>query len=331
MSDISIPVSSWNRFAIRNLRIDLSLVGAQHEFTYGGCKARIQLPSSKNLSKEPLEGEVLSFDTYRDSNGEKIPSNVRVHAVDIEISRGEEILVTDGIMNQAPNAYDVVPRSQQEQLDALAEAHASIAEKAFNLWTRILRWKSGDSGVGRPEVIGHESGWGTYLVAESTRKRIWNFSQPDIVWIGQTVVTADIWNTAERAVWLGLEPPIFIELMFDAIEHIRLGDLQRAAVDLAVACECYIRKLVANSLPNGLKKSLSEYVDDANVRIVLTKFIPDVLSDQERRELKRLESRLHKLFDIRNEILHTGRSPALDFIDCGMFLEATRSLINIRN
>lgn len=250
---------------------------------------------------------------------------------DIEISCGEEILVADGVMNQAPNAYDVVPRSQQEQLDALAEAHASIAEKAFNFWTRVLRWKSGDSGVGRPEVIGHKSGWGSYLVAKSTRQRIWAHNQPEVFWIGQTVVTTEIWNTVALAVKSNMEPPIFIELMFDAVEHIRLGDLQRASVDMAVACECYLRTLVTNSLPIGLKKSLGDYVDDANIRIVLTKFIPDLLDDEERQHLKRIESRLHKLFDVRNDILHTGQNRALSFNDCGKFIDATRALIDMRN
>ena len=174
----------------------------------------------------------------------------------------------------------------------------------------------------------------SYLITETRRQRVWlwnEFEKTTIILDGRGAVTINQWDEVGSALQSGIKPPIFVDLMFDAIEHMKLGDLHRATVDMAVACECYLRTLVTNSLPIGLKKSLSEYVDDANIRIVLTKFIPDVLSDQERQELKRLESRLHKLFDVRNEILHTGRNPALDFIDCGKFLEATRSLINIRN
>ena len=108
--------------------------------------------------------------------------------------------------------------------------------------------------------------------------------------------------------------------MFDAVEHIRLGDLQRAAVDMAVACECYLRTLVTNSLPIGLKKSLGDYVDDANIRIVFTKFIPDLLDDEERQHLKRIESRLHKLFDPETISFTRGKTGHLASMIVGSFL-----------
>lgn len=331
MADISIPVSSWNRFLVRNFRIEPRLAGARHEFTYDHCKVLVQLPSNKYLPKEPFEGEILSFNTYRESDGEIIPVYLRVHVVDITISCSEKIVVNGEIANHPPNAYNIVPKSQQESLDVLAGSHSLMAEKVFDLWIRILRWKSRDGGIGRPRVIGHESGWGTHLVADSDGKQIWNFREPEILWIGEPVVTAEIWNTVESAIQSDKQPPVFIELMYDAVEHVRLGDLQRATVDMAVACECYLRKLVTESLPNGLTNSLSGYVDDANIRTVLTKFIPDLLNDEERQHLKRIESRLHKLFNVRNDILHTGRNQALSANDCAKFLDATRALIDIKN
>ena len=89
--------------------------------------------------------------------------------------------------------------------------------------------------------------------------------------------------------------------------------------------------LVSNSLPSDLNNSVREYLDDANIRSVLTKFVPEILTDKERQKLKQIESRLHKLFDVRNDIVHTGQSPAMEVPDCAKFLETTKTLIRIRN
>jgi hypothetical protein len=118
--------------------------------------------------------------------------------------------------------------------------------------------------------------------------------------------------------------------MFDAVEHMKLGDFQRATVDMAVACEAYLRMLVSSSLPSDLNNSVREYLDEANIRRVLTKLVPEILSDQERQQLKHIQGRLHKLFDVRNDIVHIGPTQGLDSRDCQQFLEATKTLIGIR-
>ena len=71
MAEIILPIGSWNRFVTRNFLIDPTLVGATHEFTYEKSKVRIQLPSSKVLPTEPLEGELLSFYAYREVGDKK--------------------------------------------------------------------------------------------------------------------------------------------------------------------------------------------------------------------------------------------------------------------
>lgn len=331
MAEITLPIGSWNRFVTRNLLIDPILIGASHEFTYEKSRVKIQLPSRKYLPTEPLEGELLSFYVYKEVEGKKLPSHLRVHAVDVEIFTGQQVTINDAILNQLPNAYDLVPELRQNQFATIAEAHNSLAESAYNLWIRVLRWKSDDSAIGRPEVVGHKSGWGTYLIAESTHGRIWNFSQPDTLEIGETVITPETWNDADSDLKSGMNPPIFVELMFDAVQHIKLGDFQRATVDMAVACESYLRMLVSSSLPSDLSNSVREYLDEANIRPVLTRMVPEILSDQERQQLKRIQSRLHKLFDIRNDIVHMGATQGLGSRDCQQFLEATKALIGIRN
>jgi predicted transglutaminase-like cysteine proteinase len=118
--------------------------------------------------------------------------------------------------------------------------------------------------------------------------------------------------------------------MFDAIEHLKLGDLQRAVVDMAVSCESYLRLLIANNLPVDLLNSIKEYIDDVNIRPVLMKFVPEIFNEEERKRLQKIEGALNKLFDTRNDILHAGRAEHLTMPDCEKYLKATRELIRLR-
>jgi len=301
-----------------------------HEFKFDSYKVRIKLPLKRHLPTEPNKGELLTFNVYREVDGKKIPQRFWAHAVDVIVLVPEQVTVAKAILNQPPNAYGVVPESHQKQLDRVAENYTSIAEKAFDLWKRTLRWKCENSAIGRPEFTGHKSGWGTALTTQSTNQRIWIWHEV-IRSKGSKPVTPEIWNHVESALQSGTRPPVFVELMFDAIEHMKLGDLQRATVDMAVACESYLRTLVGNSLPAGLNESVREYVDDANIRPVLTKFVPKILKEVERKELKKLQSTLHKLFNARNDIVHKGRLAELKPDDCERFLQATRKLLTLRN
>lgn len=314
----------------RHLVIQPELVGALHEFIFEGYKIRIKLPSKAQIPTEPLQGDLLFFNVYKEANGRKIPRDFYVRAVDVEVCVPEPILVTKDILNQPPNAFDIVPETQQAQLNKLTENYGAIAEKAFDFWLRVLRWKCGESAIGRPEIRGSASGWSTYLITEPGGQRIW--IAPGISRVKRyKAVTGEIWNHADSALKKGLKPPVFVEFEFDAIEHIQLGDLQRGIVDMAVACETFLRMLVAQSLPSNLNRSVSEYVDDTNIRLVLRKFVPEILTATERKQLKKIESKLHELFDVRNDILHKGRIEQLTSRDCHRFLEATSKLLALRD
>lgn len=328
MERANLSVASWNRFTTTNLVITPDLVGSAHEFVHAGCKVKISLPSKAHLPSEPLEGELLTFSTYQEIDGQKIPVQFWVHAVDVMVYITEQISLPEEILERAPNAYELLSESKQEQLNTMAASYTAIAEKVFELWIRTLRWKSDNSAIGRPRVIGYESGWATYLITESSNKRIWSWRDPFTITAAKAV-TSDMWKSASEALQKSESPPIYVELLFDGIEHIKLGDFQRAIVDMAVACETYLRTLVANSLPASLSSAVKQYIDDANVRQVLTKFIPEILTEEENKNLEKIESSLHKLFDTRNDIVHTGKTVQITADDCQKYVDVTSRLFLI--
>ena len=144
------------------------------------------------------------------------------------------------------------------------------------------------------------------------------------------MVTPVIWEAAASVLRAGCRPPVSIDLLMDAEEHMKMGDLQRATVETAMSCEVFLRNLLAESLPSSLQPSVSQYIDDANIRQVLEKFIRDILSPEEIKIVDKIRSKLHKLFDTRNSIVHKGNGADLTQPLCKGWLEAVASLLEIR-
>lgn len=325
-----LAIGSWNRFLSRNLSIQPDLVGATHEFQFKDHKITISLPTNRYLPTEPYQGELLRFDHYREVNGKKIPLQLWVESVELIVSVKGEVELPSEILNRPPNQYELVSKLQQEKLNDLASVHSAIAEKAFDLWIRTLRWKSDNSSIGRPEISAYESGWSTYLVAQPSGERIW-IAPMEFVAKAAKMVTLENWEAVGTSLRAGCTPPVFVDLVMDATEHLKLGDLQRATVEMAMGCEAFLRMLVAESLPSDLQTSIIAYVDDANIRVLLEKFLPDILSAIELDKIKKIIKSLHELFDTRNALVHKGQVTTLTKERCEAFLIAAKKLLSLRS
>ena len=251
-----------------------------------------------------------------------------MNSVDVLVHINERPSLPEEALTRHPNPIGLLSNEQQRELNKLAKAYEDTAYRAFDLWIRTLRWKSDNSTIGRPEIHGYESGWGTYLYNNETSNQFWSFHKPYTLNI-YTAVTLDQWYEVEETLKRGQEPPVYIDLMFDGIEQFYLGYLQRSVVDLAVACEAFMRARVTQNLPEGLTSSLLTYIDEANIRQLQGHLFKDTLDNEQRKLLKSINSRLHELFDARNTILHSGQKQDLTSDNCQKYVEVTKKLIVI--
>jgi hypothetical protein len=137
------------------------------------------------------------------------------------------------------------------------------------------------------------------------------------------------WHEVEEALKLGQQSPIYIDLMFDGIEQFKLGELQSSVVDLAVACEAFMRARVSQNLPSGLTDAVLKYIDEIPIRRVLDNLLQDTLSDEQNGYLKSIRPTLRQLFKARNKILHSGHKEDLTPADCKKYIEAAKKLVAI--
>lgn len=320
---------SWDRLRTRGLVVEPDLLGLFHEFNHDDSLVRVELPSSDDLDNDERYDQRLRIQSCRMVDGNKVPTAIAVISVDVTVFKNQTVQIPIQAL-APPISHELFSKEEQKRLDGIAESYSVIARSAFGLWLRTLHWICGKGFIGRSEIRNPETGWGTYLLNADTKTRFWANSSPVKLYVYSPVTLAD-WKSMGRSLQNGETPPIYCNLLSDAEEYFRNGDYVRTVVDAAVACETYLRTLVNQELPKELDTTFKKYIDDANIRQVLKYFVDRILSEVGKKRLSKMRSRLHELFDARNDLLHSGYVRNLTEEECKRFLETTRSLITLKN
>lgn len=326
MSSVVVHLYSWNRYVTRNFAILPELLGAVLQFKLEGYTARVKLPASDQLDRGKGFDEVITVGARRASDNE--PLEFIINKVDIEVEKPERTEVPDEALTRNANAYELFSQKEQQGLNDIAENHRVISEKAFEYWIRILRWKCDDGSIGRPELHDYHSGWSTHLHDIDTKRTLWIESQ--VMYVrGYIKVNRELWIEVEQALQQGLEAPIYIEYKHDGEQNIKIGDLNRGIVDLAISCETYLRLKVSRSLPRELERSIVGYIENTNIQRYIDHFFPSILSATQKGRYQELKPELHRLFNHRNEIVHEGKTLEIDFGTCMGYLQLTKELLKL--
>lgn len=327
-----VRLASWDRFHTRNLIVVPELLGQSHIFTFDEREVNISLPGADMLPDEPggddTLGQRLSFSGWRLQDGQRQIRKVHVHNVDVTVCILGNATIPEEALTRPVKAPELFSEQQQKYLDKLLSEYGDISRRAFKLWIRTLRWKADNWRIGLPEVYGAETGWSTYLQVKDTQKAVWVGTQTFVV-PGEKAVTPTIWDETWAALCSGQPSPIFYDLLYDAMAHLNRGDLQRTVLDAAIAAETYMRIIVRQGLPQGLDDSLQAYINDANIRQVVSKFFPERLDDQEKRRYKTIASKLHQMFDDRNDIAHSGYKEGLTTQYCQKVIDSVHMLLSL--
>jgi len=304
------------------LKVVPKLLVLSHEFTFRNGQVKIELPSSDNLPKEITDASIMESDdslvtikSYREEAGSKIPLEVAVKSVDVHVDLGEVVTLPEEVLTRQPNPVDLLSKEQGTQLDNTINSHTGFADDAFDRWIRILRWKSGNGSIARPEIHGLDSDWGTHLLDSDTKHRFWLSGITMNIYLGGAI-TLEIWQDVEATIKQGQVSPVYVDLMFDGIKQLKVGNLQQSVVELAVACEAFMRTRVMHNLPKGLPATIVKYIDEASISKVQDHFFKDILNNEQKKVLRSIKSHLHQLFNARNTILHSRRKTDLTPADC---------------
>jgi hypothetical protein len=329
----SREVKSWNRFVITYLGAQPDVMGREHRFPFDQNMITVKLPRVEQVGKGDDNTKVASVG-IRSADGK--PRDYEIFKIDVEVSRADRLVFSLEVLSRPPNAYDLFPKEEQMRLDEIGSQYQSIAERAFEYWVRIVRWTCDDFRIGRGHDEGFYSGWTIRLVDVETEKHVW-IPTPILHPSGYRIVSLQEWEDMQQRLSDGLYPSAYIEYKYDAEEYIERGDYRRAVVDLAAACEIFMRTAVLQSLPAQLNANFREYIDQANISQYINNFFPNTINQAARLQYNKkqygkndMQKELPSLFARRNNLLHSGRADGVNRQSCERFLKMTKDLLALK-
>mgnify|MGYP001581562358 FL=1 len=261
-------------------------------------------------SRKASDGTILEFD---------------VHRVNVTADLGRVALIAPESLERPPVLFELYAEPERQRMEELCHEHRKCSEAAFQYWLSILRWKLDDFRIGRSVLLKHESGWGTYLHDQESNHPVWISSGVFVV-EGRRVVDANEWRTVESCLQAEKPPPIYISMRYDAQESLYHRDYRKSLIELAMACELFLRQMVLQRLPEKLSPTLLEAIEELNINQYVSKHFREILSEAGKREFGKLSKELSSLFSKRNKLLHMGDIEPATRENCERFLKITGQL-----
>ena len=321
-------VKSWNRFITRRLAVKPEIMGFKHKFQFDNGKVVICLPDISKVKDRNDDSGMAAVGSRWAENNE--PIEYRIFQVDVRANIGCSLNLDPETLNRNPVAYELYTEIEREQFETQCNSHGSYAKRALEYWFSVLRWQLDDYRIGRVELVGNGSGWSTYLEDVETGKDVW-IQRINHVVQGYSVITSEKWSDIQCCLNSSKTSPIYISLKHDAELSISHGDYVRAIVELAMACEVFMRFMVLGKLPKKLKSNLAEAIEELNINQYITKHFRSLIPNADHKKYGKLSKDLSSLFSKRNKIVHMGKDIGADLVNCKRFLELANKLFRYRN
>lgn len=325
MPDIS--AKTWTRFLVTNFNVAADVMGSAHGFDFQGQNVSIKLPHRDQVDRDDKYDKVASVSCRRSDTDEPITYDIL--KVDVEIEVKTQLSVPLEALERPPKQFKHFSEEQRKAADAICAQHSEIAERAFQYWLEVIRWATDYALIGQPEVRGADSGWSTYIMDSSTNHRVWAGTVViRIPYLKE--VTKDQWEKASERLASGEGLPMHLRFLHDAETSVKNGQYEKAILELAMACEIYLRHSVFDFIPEGTHSELKRYIEEANINRYVSKFFKSFVPADMLIEYNRLTGELSSLMSRRNSYVHMGKMDDANVETCRRFIGSTKRLFTIR-
>lgn len=320
-------VKSWNRFVTRRLAVKPELMGCKHQFQFEDGLVEISLPDLTKV-KDRCDDSAMAVIGSRWAENDE-PIEYEIFQVDVGSNIDCKLSLDPETLKRNACAFELYSEEERAQFERSCVSHQSYAKRAIEYWFSILRWRLDDYRIGRFERIGNDTGWSTYLKEIETGKDIWIGSSCFAVQ-GYKVIKCDEWNEIQDCLKSALNIPVYISLKHDAELSMSHNDHARSIVELAMACELFVRFMVLGKLPKNLGESLTEAIEELNINQYVTKHFRSLVPRDNIKEYGKLSKELSSLFSKRNKIVHMGENTGANAENCERFLGLANKLFKYR-
>jgi len=322
-----ISTKTWSRFITRNLSVAAEVMGSIHEFGFEGFHVTIRLPTQDDAKRGEAFDEVAGLIRWCSNTNE--PLVYDVSKVDVNVIFPESITVPEEALSNPPNQYNHFTDQQKEVVENICDKLSGVAEKAFQYWLEIVRWVSNNAMIGQPDISGFESGWSTYLMDASTDHMVWGSSHT-IVARFQSEITKEDWKSVGDHLKNGDTLPLHLRFFHDAIATTRNGQYEKAIIELAMACEIYLRYQVFEFIPEHTPEEFRKYIEEANINKYVSQFFKSLVPESQKSTYKKVANDIASLMSRRNSFVHMGVLHDANEDLCRRFITTAEDLFKIK-
>ncbi len=123
---------------------------------------------------------------------------------------------------------------------------------------------------------------------------------------------------------------MYMKLKFDAQESMEIGNYERAIIELAMACEIYVKRSHSIYLPRDqLDEEVIKYIQKASISLYLKFFFKKIIIEKEKPKFEKVKDMILKLMEDRNSYMHRGVIENVTLEKSKNYLSAVEDLFNI--
>jgi hypothetical protein len=304
-----VAVGVWKRFETYHFGIAPSLAGASHKFQYRGLEVEVRLPRKPKQRDWRNEESPITCSEYMERNSRRVPLIYSVHCVDTYLATRKIRRIREDAIGAVK--VSLFTKRERERLDRMAYDCSQILEEAFQYWVDVLRWKSGIPTLCHYAYNRQRSAWGTYLIDGDDRKRF--YAPPHVIRVVTTTpVSRRAWSATQRAIARNAIVPLWHTSLAEASQRLQLGDTRGFVIELAIASETVVRRLMLRFLSSPTNSAVQSMVNHVQISRILDDWYRLGFNSANWHRLKAEKALVRRVMELRNAIMHRGDSPKLD-------------------
>lgn len=284
------------------------ILGSFHTFSVSGHKARVILPSAEfaDDSHDPIgktAGIVHFSSGYVGQGFEK--SFYRLDRIYVEVDVQELVRIPKSVLD-----IDAVQKSpdlinSHPHLETISVQYEELAEHAWAHWMRVARWAINEPLIGLPDWTSNGS---PQLQMPRLREKKTGFS----IWSAISIITANRssnidsnrWHHIASALLDQRTPPVWFDYLVEAEQRFYNRDFSGCVLSCAIACETVARACYFHLIGTPAHPTAAELVDRTAAQAIIGRW----------KKLTGIEAdgSVHKIFDTRNRLVHSGSADVID-------------------
>jgi hypothetical protein len=285
------------------------VLGRAHQFTFSDHQVRVSLPSAEfEIGSNKPVGTSSKFVRFRSGYADDLALERSFYELDyvvVEVDFKNPVQIPKPLLDNESVQKSPELAFQAPHLDKLAVRYDSLLVSAWNHWMRVARWATNQYTIGLPDWTTDESADVKMLRVHEKNTGYGVWASPNIV-RSERSATIDTkrWDHIGRVLATELTPPIWFEYLVEARQRLFNQDFSGCVLSSVIACETIARATYRHHTGTPANAAAEELVDRTAAQAIIGRW-KDLTGIK-------AEGKVHHIFDIRNRLVHSGRTDSVD-------------------